>query len=95
MQLRDARDAERCCEDFQNGTVQIRWDDPDGWPVSSICDLEDLRVLRLSYKPGAARHQLIAAVFRNVPGNAEFPASMSFAVFDPSLRLVLLQETWW
>lgn len=46
-------------KDFQNGTVQIRWDDPDGWPVSSICDLEDLRVLRLSYKPG----DLVVALF--------------------------------
>ena len=39
-------------KEFPNGTVKIRWDDPDGWPDVSICDLEDVRTLRLSYKPG-------------------------------------------
>ena len=39
-------------KEFPNGTVKIRWDDPDGWPDVSVCDLEDVRTLRLSYKPG-------------------------------------------
>lgn len=39
-------------KEFPNGTVKIRWDDPDEWPDVSICDLEDVRTLRLSYKPG-------------------------------------------
>ncbi|CAK9082034.1 unnamed protein product [Durusdinium trenchii] len=39
-------------KDFENGTVQIRWDDPDGHPDISNSDLEDVRPLRLSYSPG-------------------------------------------
>ena len=39
-------------EDFGNGTFQVRWDDPDGWPDLSNCEEEDLRRIRLSYKPG-------------------------------------------
>ena len=41
-----------CSQDFENGTVQIRWDDPDGHPDISNSDLEDVRPLRLSYSPG-------------------------------------------
>jgi len=48
-------------EEFPNGTVKIRWDDPDGWPDVSICDLEDVRTLRLSYKPG----DLVVALFED------------------------------
>ncbi|CAJ1401906.1 unnamed protein product [Effrenium voratum] len=48
-------------KDFGNGTFQVRWDDPDGWPDLSNCEEEDLRRIRLSYKPG----DLVMAFFED------------------------------